>query len=127
MTITERTVSAVPRPRKCRKVCRLPAKNLFEPEGGAKEAVVLSVDEYETIRLIDMEEFSQEECAGYMQVARTTVQSIYNSARKKLATALVRGISISISGGDYILCDGGEDECGCGGCRRHRKEGCGKI
>lgn len=58
-----------------------------------------------------------------MQVARTTVQLIYNSARKKLADALVDGLSIRIEGGDFQLCDGNEDYCGCGGCRRHRR-GC---
>ena len=81
----------MPRPRKCRKVCRLPRVNEFRPAGGAGECVTLTVDEYETIRLIDNEGYSQEECAGYMQVARTTVQQIYNAARCKIARALVCG------------------------------------
>lgn len=85
--------------------------------------VVLTVDEYEAIRLIDKQGFSQEECSTYMHVARTTVQLIYNSARKKLADALVEGFTLRIEGGDYRLCDGKEDFCGCGGCRRHRR-GC---
>lgn len=54
-----------------------------------------------------------------MQVARTTVQMIYNSARKKLAEALVNGLPLRIEGGAYQLCDGNEKACGCGGCRRH--------
>ena len=87
-------------------------------EGGP--AVVLTVDEYESIRLIDRQGFSQEECGSYMQVARTTVQMIYNSARKKLAAALVDGLPLRIEGGDYQLCDGSEAYCGCGGCKRHR-------
>lgn len=111
----------MPRPRKCRKVCCLPKVCEFYPEGGNDKQVVLTVDEYETLRLIDKEGFSQEECAGYMRVARTTVQQIYNSARGKLASALVDGASIRIEGGDYTLCDGKEAECGCGGCHRHRK------
>ena len=82
-------------------------------------AVVLNVDEYEAIRLIDRQGFSQEECSAYMQVARTTVQMIYNSARKKLAAALVDGLPLRIEGGSYQLCDGKEEACGCGGCRRH--------
>ena len=49
------------------------------------------MDEYEAIRLIDRQGFSQEECSSYMQVARTTVQMIYNSARQKLAEALETG------------------------------------
>lgn len=77
--------------------------------------MVLTVDEYEAVRLIDRQGFSQEECSAYMQVARSTVQSIYNSARKKLAEALVDGRSLRIEGGNYQLCDGSEVYCGCGG------------
>ena len=110
------------RPRKCRKVCQMPRTKEFRPvsETLAKTEVILTVDEYETIRLIDREGFSQEECSTYMQVGRTTVQLIYNSARKKLATALVDGLPLRIEGGDYQLCDGKEEFCGCGGCKRHR-------
>ena len=111
----------MPRPRKCRKVCCLPRVRAFHPDGMTGEAVILTVDEYETIRLIDREGFSQEECAGFMQVARTTVQQIYNAARKKIADALVSGLGIRIEGGDYTLCDGKEKQCHCGGCRKHQK------
>lgn len=114
----------MPRPRKCRKVCSLPEVNEFRPLISNNEWVILTVDEYEAIRLIDKEGFSQEECSGYMRVARTTVQSIYNSAREKLATALVSGRGIRIEGGDYILCNGEEKQCGCGGCRRHGTDRC---
>lgn len=84
------------------------------------DAVLMTVEEYESIRLIDYEGFTQEECAGYMKISRTTVQLIYNKARKKLSIALVEGKTLRISGGEYKLCDGNEPYCGCGGCRRHR-------
>ena len=113
----------MPRPRKCRKVCCLPKFNTFAPSEGVCDAgaeVILAVDEYEAIRLIDKEGFSQEECSEYMKVARTTVQQIYTSARKKIAEALVNGKTLRIEGGDYSLCNGEETYCGCGGCRKHR-------
>lgn len=79
-------------------------------------AVVLTVDEYEAIRLIDKEGCSQEECSSYMKVARTTVQQIYTTARKKMADALVDGLPLRIEGGHYRLCDGREAACSFGGC-----------
>jgi predicted DNA-binding protein (UPF0251 family) len=85
-----------------------------------RRVIVMTVDEFETIRLIDLEGLSQEECAGRMAVARTTAQAIYNSARVKLAECLVRGMELSISGGNYILCDDEPCGCGCGHCHKKR-------
>ena len=112
----------MPRPRKCRKVCHMPKICSFVPVGQDvnQKPVVLTVDEFEAIRLIDEQGFSQEECSSYMQVARTTAQAIYNTARAKIATALVEGMPLRIEGGDYRLCEGKEDVCHCGGCQRHR-------
>ena len=108
----------MPRPKKSRKVCSMPKICEFSPTDGASAFITLTVDEYESIRLIDQRGFSQQECAACMQVARTTAQQIYNSARNKIATALVDGFGIRIEGGDYRLCDGKETHCGCGGCQR---------
>lgn len=90
------------------------------PEG-ASEPVVLTIDEYECIRLIDREGKSQEECAAQMGVARTTVQAVYNTARRKLAAFLVEGRSLVIQGGRYRLCN--EDNfCGKPCSRREKGE-----
>lgn len=105
------------RPRKCRRVCYFPQTLAFEPVGSRKEeGVTLTVDEYETIRLIDREGLSQEQCGEQMDVSRTTVQLIYASARKKLADVLVDGLMLRIEGGEYELCNGETDSENCCGC-----------
>lgn len=112
----------MPRTKMQRRVCELPRFVKFSSTGAEDsggDAVVMSVEEYEAIRLIDREGMTQEECAKYMQVARTTVQQIYADARKKLAELLVEGRPLLIAGGDYRLCDGNGRQCGCCRCRRH--------
>ncbi len=108
------------RPTKCRKVCKAPITEAFIPSGGCNHcaSVTLTVDEYEAIRLIDKEGHSQEDTARQMSVSRTTVQKIYDNARRKLATAIVDGHAIRIEGGDYSLCDGNASHCLHGVCHR---------
>lgn len=111
----------MPRPIKLRKVCCLPQNNKFGPldsREDVKKHINMTIDEYETLRLIDLEGFTQEECAKQMNVARTTVQGIYIEARKKVADSLVNGKVLQIKGGQYMLCDGLENGCG-RGCHRH--------
>ena len=111
------------RPRKWRRVCCMPRRLRFGPlDGGLTEAGIISmtIEEYETLRLIDGENFTQEKCAIQMHVARTTVQKLYNTARKKLAEALVNGKSLIIGGGTYKLCDEMHKDCCCGSCPKHR-------
>ncbi|AEV29155.1 putative DNA-binding protein [Sphaerochaeta pleomorpha str. Grapes] len=113
----------MPRPRKWRNVCCLPLNNRFGPIGSPLDqdhAIYMTVDEYETIRLIDLEGFTQEQCANQMHVARTTVQGIYDIARQKLAQSLVNGKVLFIEGGEYHLCDGQGPGCTSGYCHRHR-------
>lgn len=113
----------MPRPRKHRRVCHFPQTQTFLPGDPGKNdvdsektAVILTIDEYEAIRLIDREGLSQEQCSDFMQIARTTVQQIYTSARRKLADVLVDGLPLHIEGGDYRLCDGSDSFCGCTTC-----------
>lgn len=103
------------RPRKFRRVCRLPKVCEFKPIGageGFSESVYLTIDEYEAMRLIDLEEYTQEECSLHMGIARTTVQGIYISARKKIAQAIVLGKRLVIEGGEFELCENFERPCG---------------
>ena len=97
----------MPRPCKRRRVCGEPSCVRFGPlDGRACEGTVLmELDEYECIRLIDLEGLTQEQCAAQMDVARTTVQAIYSGARAKLAECLVKGKELKIVGGNYTLCE----------------------
>ena len=73
----------------------------FAPEGLPSGAdVTLSLDELEAIRLLDLCGLSQADAAESMGVARTTVTSIYDRARRKVADALVNGRRLVIEGGN---------------------------
>lgn len=111
------------RPIKWRRVCSLPESNKFGPLDSAlvdgRECINMKVDEYETIRLIDLEGLTQEECAIQMDIARTTVQGIYMRARKKLAESLINCKVLVVEGGKYQLCNGHGQRCG-HNCRMYR-------
>lgn len=95
------------RPSRCRRICSEPAYDSFTPTGIASdENVVLSVDEYEVIRLIDLEKMTHEECSAVMNISRTTVTEIYEVARGKIADSIVNGKALRIHGGNYCICDG---------------------
>ena len=90
----------MPRPAKCRRIGQLPVFRSFSPDdAAATEDVRMTVDEFETIRLLDGEGITQAVCAARMNVSRTTVTSVYDSARKKVADALVNGRRLLIVGG----------------------------
>ncbi len=102
------------RPVKWRKICSMPKTSRFGPLDNnelIKNTVIMTVDEYETIRLIDLEQLTQEESALRMNIARTTVQGIYSEARKKLADSLVNGKVLFIDGGEYRLCNRMDESC----------------
>lgn len=112
----------MPRPKKGRYVECLPAVAAFRPvdavasagsprsegvdEPGGKpteDEVVLTVEEFEAIRLRDMEGLDQDVCAARMQISRQTFQRILASARRKLACMLTRGLALRIAGGEFRL------------------------
>ena len=78
----------------------MPVYRSFSPDDiTASESVHMTVDEFEALRLLDAEGLTQEGCASRMNIARTTVTAIYDSARKKVADALVNGKRLLITGG----------------------------
>ncbi len=105
------------RPQRRRRICREPEYNVFRPEGVSDgSAIDLTCDEFETIRLVDLMALTHEQCARRMDISRTTVTEVYESARRKIADALVNGKSLTIGGGSYRLCpgDGCPEPCGRG-------------
>ena len=96
----------MPRTTKCRRIYGFPDYYSFIPEEADVsriETITLSLDEFETIRLLDHEGLNQEECAARMGVARTTVTSMYENARKKLISTIVEGKRLCIAGGNIKI------------------------
>jgi len=103
----------MPRPPKYRVVNGYPAATIFKPAGIPKidlDEVVLTLDEFEAVRLVDHQGLYQEEAAARMNVSRQTLGRIVESARKKIAGALVGGRAIRIEGGAVELHG---EHCGC--------------
>ena len=99
----------MPRPPRCRRICDVPQVDKFCPNGGEDvEPILLTLDEYEVIRLVDLEQQTHERCAAQMDISRSTVQEIYESARRKIAACLVHGKPLHITGGNYRICGGQE-------------------
>lgn len=102
------------RPIRCRRICFEPRYGSFAPWGvKGGEQVLLAVDEFETVRLVDYEKRTHEQCARQMGISRTTVTEMYERARTKIADCIVNGKTLCISGGNYTLCDGSAKTC-CG-------------
>ena len=95
------------KPRKKRNVLYPPWMHAFGPHGynitGKNQEVILTIDEYESIRLADHEDLKQEEAAARMNISRPTFTRLIDSARKKIADAMVNGKIIRIEGGDYVF------------------------
>ena len=111
----------MPRPPRCRRICGAPQVDTFCPNGCENtEPILLTLDEYEVIRLVDLEQQTHEQCAAQMDISRSTVQEIYESARRKIAACLVHGKPLHITGGNYRIC-GGREAAHCGRCGRMQR------
>lgn len=96
------------RPCKCRTVSELPRASVFKPRGvpmSGLETVNLGLDEFEAVRLADLEGLYQEAAAEKMKVSRQTFGNIIESARKKIADALVNSKALVIEGGPVAVID----------------------
>ena len=87
------------RRKKCRNIDADHSKVCFKPcgtRGHLLEKVIIDEDEMEAIRLADFESLYQQECADKMGISRTTFSRLVESARRKIADALLHQKAISI-------------------------------
>ena len=92
------------RPKRFRYIKREPNVTYFKPAGVRMielEEVILNVDEFEALRLKDVEDLDQVEAAKKMKISQPTFNRLLNSARKKVSTAIVEGRAIKVEGGEY--------------------------
>ena len=86
---------------KLRRVGVIPEYRGFTPDGLASgDAIDMTVDELEVLRLCDLEGLNQEAVAQQMGIARATVAAICSRAHRKVANALVNGRALIIEGGN---------------------------
>jgi uncharacterized protein len=98
----------MPRPKRCRRVTSLPSCPVFKPAGVPRSSlreIVLTVDEFEALRLADHEGLYQKRAAERMSVSRQTFGRIVEAARRKVAQALVEGHALRIEGGTIEMAE----------------------
>ena len=89
----------MPRPRLCRRIRFDPEVVYFKPRGvpmSCLKIVELTLEEVEALRLKNIQNLSQVECAEKMHTSQSTFQRILTSAYQKISTALIEGRAIKI-------------------------------
>ncbi len=92
------------RPKSCRRVSSRPESDYFKPRGiplTMLEDVVLHIDEFEALKLADLDGLYQEQAAEKMNVSRQTFGRIIEAAHRKVAEALVEGKALKIEGSKF--------------------------
>ncbi len=87
------------RPRLCRRIRFNPDVTYFKPQGVPMrflEVIELTTEEAEALRLKNMKDLEQIECAKLMKTSQSTFQRILTSAYKKITEALIEGKAIKI-------------------------------
>ena len=93
------------RPKKYRIVRLDPKISQFSPRGkpGRPDEVDLRMEEFEAIRLADYMGLSQKEAAKSMHISQQTFSRVLTKAHKTLANGLIKGATIKIQGGHYVI------------------------
>ena len=115
------------RPPKWRKIRSWPGAVFFKPRAiplSRLEINVLTMGEYEALRLADVEGLDQAGAAERMGVSRATFARVLTAARQAVADALVNGKALEVEGGVVERLKGAEWPCPVHGGRRRRGRGC---
>jgi len=96
----------MPRPRRIRRISFMPEVTYFKPAGvtmASLNETILTIEEYEAIRLIDLEGVEQSKAGKKMNISQPTLSRLLKSARKKISDAIINGKAIKIQGGTYKM------------------------
>ncbi len=96
----------MPRPRLARMVSAEPGVVYFKPAGvrmTSLEENIITVGEFEALRLNDLLEMEQGKAAEKMGISQPTFHRLVSGARKKVADAIVNGKAIRLEGGNFEL------------------------
>ena len=96
----------MPRDKKDRLIKRAPNFTGFRPFGmqtSTRSEVMLLLEEYEAIRLCDYDLLTHEAAARLMGISRATFSRVYETARRKVAKAMVEAAVIRFKGGSAII------------------------
>jgi len=99
----------MPRRKRHRFVRGEPPVSVYKPAGipiKELDEILITVDEFEAIRLADFEGLSQRDACAIMKISQPTFNRILSSARSKIAEGIVLGQVLRIEGGKYVLSDG---------------------
>ncbi len=97
----------MPRPKRPRHIISRPPVREFRPDiDHEKEEIILSLEEFEAIRLIDYDGLDQGQTAEIMNVSRQTVGRVLKAGRYKLAKMIVAAHPLRLGGGCYKVHDG---------------------
>ncbi len=90
----------MPRPRKHRCCRRYDADRVYKPQGVPLRDLatsVLTLDQFEALRLCDVEGLEQEAAGEHLGVSRGTVQRLLYTARKQLIEAILNNQAVVIN------------------------------
>jgi uncharacterized protein len=95
-----------PRTKKNRSIQKAPNFGGFKPFGVQRDnpcEVSLNLEEYEALKLCDYELLTHAEASTLMNISRPTFTRVYESARRKIAKALVEACTICFEGGKVVF------------------------